>query len=89
MGVDCQIIDFGQRSDIDMARVAEVLAADTDHRIKAVLAVQVDTSTSVKNDIPGAAPARWTRPATPRSCSPTTSPAWPATSSTWTIGAST
>ena len=51
MGVDCQIIDFGPRSDIDMARVAEALAADTDHRIKAVLAVQVDTSTSVKNDI--------------------------------------
>ena len=53
MGVDCQIIDFGQRSDIDMARVTEALAADRDHRIKAVLAVQVDTSTSVKNDIAG------------------------------------
>jgi alanine-glyoxylate transaminase/serine-glyoxylate transaminase/serine-pyruvate transaminase len=51
MGVDCQIIDFGQRSDIDMARVAEALAADREHRIKAVMAVQVDTSTSVKNDI--------------------------------------
>ncbi|MFW5641718.1 MAG: pyridoxal-phosphate-dependent aminotransferase family protein [Roseicyclus sp.] len=52
MGVDCQVIDFGNRSDIQMERVAEALAADTDHRIKAVLAVQVDTSTSVKNDIP-------------------------------------
>lgn len=52
MGVDAQVIDFGQRSDIDMDRVAEALAADTDHRIKAVLAVQVDTSTSVRNDIP-------------------------------------
>jgi alanine-glyoxylate transaminase/serine-glyoxylate transaminase/serine-pyruvate transaminase len=52
MGVDAQVIDFGQRSDIDMARVAEALAADTGHRIKAVLAVQVDTSTSVRNDIP-------------------------------------
>ncbi len=51
MGVDCQIIDFGPQSDIDMARVAEALAADKDHQIKAVLAVQVDTSTSVKNDI--------------------------------------
>jgi alanine-glyoxylate transaminase/serine-glyoxylate transaminase/serine-pyruvate transaminase len=51
MGVDCQIIDFGQQSDIDMARVAEALAADREHRIKAVMAVQVDTSTSVKNDI--------------------------------------
>lgn len=51
MGVECQIIDFGTHSDIDMTRVAEALAADTDHQIKAVLAVQVDTSTSVKNDI--------------------------------------
>ena len=51
MGVDCQILDFGQSSDVDMARVAEALTADGDHRIKAVLAVQVDTSTSVKNDI--------------------------------------
>lgn len=51
MGVDCEVIDFGPRSDIDLARVAETLEADTDHRIKAVLAVQVDTSTSVKNDI--------------------------------------
>ncbi|MEM7723687.1 MAG: aminotransferase class V-fold PLP-dependent enzyme [Pseudomonadota bacterium] len=51
MGVDCQIIDFGPRSDIDMSRVAEALAADKDHQIKAVLAVHVDTSTSVKNNI--------------------------------------
>jgi alanine-glyoxylate transaminase/serine-glyoxylate transaminase/serine-pyruvate transaminase len=52
LGVDCQVLDFGTQSDIDMARVAEALAADPEHRIKAVLAVQVDTSTSVKNDIP-------------------------------------
>jgi alanine-glyoxylate transaminase/serine-glyoxylate transaminase/serine-pyruvate transaminase len=51
MGIDCQIIDFGPQSDIDMARVAEALAADAGHAIKAVLAVQVDTSSSVKNDI--------------------------------------
>ena len=51
MGIDCRIIDFGPQSDIDMARVAEALAADTGHAIKAVLAVQVDTSSSVKNDI--------------------------------------
>jgi alanine-glyoxylate transaminase/serine-glyoxylate transaminase/serine-pyruvate transaminase len=88
MGVDCQIIDFGQQSDIDMARVAEALAADREHRIKAVMAVQVDTSTSVKNDIAICA-ARSTRSTTPRSCSPTASPAWPVTSFTWTTGAST
>ena len=51
MGVTCEIIDFGPQSDIDMAQVAEALAADKSHKIKAVLAVQVDTSTSVKNDI--------------------------------------
>ncbi len=51
LGVETQVIDFGLTSDIEMAQVAEALAADTEHRIKAVLAVQVDTSTSVKNDI--------------------------------------
>ncbi|MBF9051477.1 aminotransferase class V-fold PLP-dependent enzyme [Roseobacter sp. HKCCD9010] len=51
LGVEAQVIDFGQTADIDMARVADALAADKAHEIKAVLAVQVDTSTSVKNDI--------------------------------------
>lgn len=51
LGIDIQTIDFGSRSDIDMARVAEALDADKDHTIKAVLAVHVDTSTSVRNDI--------------------------------------
>ncbi len=52
-GVDVETIDFGRRSDIDLARVAERLAADTAHEIKAVLCVQVDTASSVRNDIPG------------------------------------
>lgn len=51
MGIDTQLLDFGMRSDVDVAQVAEVLAADTAHQIKGILAVQVDTSTSVKNDI--------------------------------------
>ncbi|MEM9969034.1 MAG: aminotransferase class V-fold PLP-dependent enzyme [Pseudomonadota bacterium] len=51
LGVKVQTIDFGQTSPIDVARVAEVLKADSSHRIKAVLAVHVDTSTSLKNDI--------------------------------------
>jgi len=51
LGIDCEIIDFGPQSDIDMTRVAEALAADKSHEIKAVLAVQVDTSSSVRNDI--------------------------------------
>lgn len=51
LGARAEVIDFGRRSAIDPARVAEALKADTDHRIKAVLAVHVDTSTSVRSDI--------------------------------------
>jgi alanine-glyoxylate transaminase / serine-glyoxylate transaminase / serine-pyruvate transaminase len=53
MGVDVEVIDFGRRSDIDMAVVAERLARDDAHQFKAVLCVQVDTATSVKNDVQG------------------------------------
>ena len=53
MGVECDILDFGKRSPIDLDAVATALAADKAHQIKAVLAVHVDTSTSVKNDIEG------------------------------------
>ena len=51
LGVDAEVLDFGQRSAIDMARLAERLAADKAHEIKAVMTVQVDTSTSVRNDV--------------------------------------
>lgn len=53
MGVRVETIDFGMRDTIDLARVEEVLAADTAGRINAVLAVHVDTSSSVKNDVRG------------------------------------
>ncbi|MEL6169266.1 MAG: aminotransferase class V-fold PLP-dependent enzyme [Pseudomonadota bacterium] len=53
LGSDVEILDFGLRGPIDMSRVAERLAADDGHTIKAVLSVFVDTSTSVKNDIAG------------------------------------
>lgn len=52
MGVEVEVIDFGRRSDIDPDRLAKALAADKAHKIKAVMAVHVDTSTSVKNDVP-------------------------------------
>jgi alanine-glyoxylate transaminase/serine-glyoxylate transaminase/serine-pyruvate transaminase len=45
-------MDFGQNAPIDASRVAAALAADRDHRIRAVVAVHVDTSTSVRNDVP-------------------------------------
>ncbi len=51
MGVNAEVVDFGKRSAIDVARVEDILAADTAHRIKAVMTVQVDTSTSIRNDI--------------------------------------
>ncbi|WP_050930552.1 pyridoxal-phosphate-dependent aminotransferase family protein [Aestuariivita boseongensis] len=52
LGVESRILDFGKQSPWDMERIAEALRADTDHRIKAVLAVHVDTSTSILNDVP-------------------------------------
>lgn len=51
MGVVVEVMDFGFRSGIDEGRVAERLRSDRGHEIKAVLAVQVDTASSVRNDV--------------------------------------
>jgi alanine-glyoxylate transaminase/serine-glyoxylate transaminase/serine-pyruvate transaminase len=51
MGVEVEVIDFGFRSALDPDRVAARLAADTHHTIKAVLSVQTDTASSVRNDV--------------------------------------
>lgn len=51
LGAEAEILDFGKSDPMDMGRIAEALTADTAHKIKAVLAVHVDTSTSVRNDI--------------------------------------
>lgn len=53
LGVTVQTIDYGECSDVDLAQVEDALRADKAGKIKAVLAVHVDTSTSVKNDIAG------------------------------------
>lgn len=53
LGIETEILDFGKRSPIDLAKVEEALTADTAHRLKAVLAVHVDTSSSARNDIRG------------------------------------
>lgn len=53
LGAKAQVLDFGNSSPVDVAQVQEALAADTDHKIKAVLTVLVDTSTGVLNDIKG------------------------------------
>ena len=51
LGVTVETLDFGNHATIDLAQVEAHLAADRAGRIKAVMAVQVDTSTSVLNDI--------------------------------------
>jgi alanine-glyoxylate transaminase / serine-glyoxylate transaminase / serine-pyruvate transaminase len=51
LGAEVEVIDFGRSAPLDADRVAERLRADTGHEIKAVLAVHVDTSSSVRNDV--------------------------------------
>lgn len=53
LGAEVEMMDFGKRDPVDLGRLEERLAADKGHQIKALLAVQTDTSTSVRNDIRG------------------------------------
>lgn len=53
LGAETQILDFGKSAPWDMDQIETALRADTEHRIKAVLAVHVDTSSSVRNDVAG------------------------------------
>ena len=50
-GIRVEWLDFGLQSDADPNRLEEALRTDAEGRIKAVLTVQTDTATSVKNDI--------------------------------------
>ncbi len=52
VGVEVEILSFGNRAPIDPARVEDRLRAPDAAGFRAVLAVQVDTATSVRNDIP-------------------------------------
>ncbi len=52
MGVAVEVLDFGRSAAVDCARLHDTLAGDRAGTIKAVLVTQVDTATSVKNDIP-------------------------------------
>ena len=52
IGAQVELLDFGTASPWDFDHIADALRADTAHKIKAVLAVHVDTSSSVRNDIP-------------------------------------
>lgn len=52
VGAKVKTIDFGTSSPWNFEQIADVLRADQAHEIKAVLAVHVDTSSSIRNDIP-------------------------------------
>lgn len=51
MGIEVEILDFGFRAAADPGRLEAQLRADPERRIKAVLTVQTDTASSVRNDI--------------------------------------
>src|SRR5438876_1957514 len=51
MGVKIDVLKGDSRRAVDPAAVAQRLAADTTHEIKAILVVQIDTASSVVNDI--------------------------------------
>ncbi|ALG90809.1 MULTISPECIES: pyridoxal-phosphate-dependent aminotransferase family protein [Actibacterium] len=52
LGVEVEILDFGKRAPVDPDQVEARLRADTGGAIKAVMVVHIDTSTSVRNDVP-------------------------------------
>ncbi|WP_187432081.1 Serine--glyoxylate aminotransferase [Roseobacter fucihabitans] len=51
LGAEVEVMDFGKAARVDPGRLAERLKADASHEIKAVLAVHVDTSSSIRNDM--------------------------------------
>ena len=51
LGVEIDTLNFGRQDTIDLDQVRAHLKSDPHGKIKAVMAVHVDTSTSVKNDI--------------------------------------
>ena len=52
LGIEVEILEFGQRSPIDTSVLEARLVADPHRRIRGVLTVQTDTATSVRSDIP-------------------------------------
>lgn len=52
MGAEVEVLAGSWRAAVDPAAVEERLRRDTDHEIKAVLTVQIDTASGVLNDIP-------------------------------------
>ena len=51
LGIEVQVIEHGRKAPIDPERVRAALLADERQRIKSVLAVHVDTSSSIRSDM--------------------------------------
>ena len=51
LGIEVDLIDFGKSSSIDLNQVVDKLNADHEKSYQAVLVVQTDTASSVRNDI--------------------------------------
>ncbi len=51
LGLIIDLLDFGKQSSVDPAQITEHLLADKNHQIKAILMVQTDTASSVRNDV--------------------------------------
>lgn len=51
LGAEVELMDFGIKVPMDADAIEARLRADKGHKIKAVLAVHVDTSTSIKSDV--------------------------------------
>jgi alanine-glyoxylate transaminase/serine-glyoxylate transaminase/serine-pyruvate transaminase len=51
LGIEVEVLEFGRTAPTDPEILATRLAKDPEHRIKAVLCVHVDTSSSVKSDV--------------------------------------
>ncbi|MEQ9038029.1 MAG: aminotransferase class V-fold PLP-dependent enzyme [Silicimonas sp.] len=52
LGIEPEILDFGNCDPIDPEALQERLQADAEGRFRAVMVVQTDTATSVRSDIP-------------------------------------
>ncbi|MEO0388418.1 MAG: aminotransferase class V-fold PLP-dependent enzyme [Pseudomonadota bacterium] len=53
LGLDVEVLDFGTTGPVDLTALSDRLSADTAGQIRAVMTVQTDTATSVRNDIAG------------------------------------
>lgn len=51
LGVQTELMDFGTDASVDPNRLEKRLREDKTHKIKAILVVQTDTASSVRNDI--------------------------------------